>query len=1012
MGDARTRRAEIGAALRRLRPLERMARGALGHKTIVIAAWVLAAVALNTLLPQLETVVTRQSVQPIPADVPSFQALDAMGEAFDEPAAATTVFVVMSDPAGFDGAARHSYDELVADLRADREHVEGVRDLASDPIGAKQVVSEDGKAWYLPVGLVGSLGDSDADAALTDVREKAAAAFAGSDTEVHVTGPVATFADQMSSAESDLLVISVVTILVIGLILLIVYRSLITAMLPLAVIGLSLVVARGVLAGLGELGMPVSQYSISFLTAILLGAGTDYSVFVIGRYHELIRQGHDPASALVAATVTIGHVVTASAMTVALALLSMIFADLSVFATVGPASAIAIMIACLASLTILQPALAIAARYGRGLPKREITRDHWRRMGVRVVRRPVALLAGSLVLLIAMSVPLTGLRLSYDDRASQSQDTDGNLGYAQLDKHFPKDVVVAEFLLVTADHDLRTSTSLADLDQMAARVAQLPGVDRVLGVTRPTGDKLEPARLSWQNGQIANELGKAVTEGEGRSSELGLLKSGSRELADALAELHRRIGTDLAPLIGVLDDAADSVSAVSEYRPWLEKMAELGPRLDAAAPRVPEAAAAARRADDVLRGLGPVVDALDTPLCTGQPACRAALADLRSLRGLATDGVLAETADLADALTSGDVSVTGLSRDLTGVLATMDRSIARLGGMDLAEQFAELDDGIGQMADGARQLADGVGALVDSTVENLAGMGQVAAALRASSTNTEGSDAATGFYLPAETFENPDFAAVARQFISPDGRSVRYAVQTDVDPYSGEAIELSKQIAEVAQDARPNTELAGSRVAVAGFPAINADLQRLLTADFRLLAVATILIVGIILAVLLRSLVAPIYLVLTVIANYAASLGIGVLVFQNLLGQQMSWPVPLLAFIILVAVGADYNMLLVSRLREEAVHGRRTGAMRTVAHTGSVITSAGVIFAASMFGLMSGSVTLMVQAGFVIGVGLLLDTFVVRTLTVPAIAVLVGDAGWWPGTAVRSRRRTDSTIGA
>ena len=103
-----------------------------------------------------------------------------------------------------------------------------------------------------------------------------------------------------------------------------------------------------------------------------------------------------------------------------------------------------------------------------------------------------------------------------------------------------------------------------------------------------------------------------------------------------------------------------------------------------------------------------------------------------------------------------------------------------------------------------------------------------------------------------------------------------------------------------------------------------------------------------------------------------------------------------LPFILLVAVGADYNLLLISRIRDESPHGMRIGVIRTVASTGGVITSAGLIFAASMLGLMFASITTMLQAGFVIGVGILLDTFLVRTVTVPAMAVMVGRANWWP----------------
>jgi putative drug exporter of the RND superfamily len=133
-----------------------------------------------------------------------------------------------------------------------------------------------------------------------------------------------------------------------------------------------------------------------------------------------------------------------------------------------------------------------------------------------------------------------------------------------------------------------------------------------------------------------------------------------------------------------------------------------------------------------------------------------------------------------------------------------------------------------------------------------------------------------------------------------------------------------------------------------------------------------------------------------VIISYLSAVGIGVLFFQVLLKQQLHWSVPGLAFVVLVAVGADYNMLLASRLREESARGVRSGVIRTVRSTGGVITAAGLIFAASMFGLLFSSIGTVVQGGFVIGIGILVDTFLVRTITVPAIAALVGRASWWP----------------
>ena len=166
--------------------------------------------------------------------------------------------------------------------------------------------------------------------------------------------------------------------------------------------------------------------------------------------------------------------------------------------------------------------------------------------------------------------------------------------------------------------------------------------------------------------------------------------------------------------------------------------------------------------------------------------------------------------------------------------------------------------------------------------------------------------------------------------------------------------------------------------------------------DFRLIVAVALVTVFLILLALLRSVVAALFLLATVVLSYASAVGLGVLVFQMILDEPLEWSVPSLAFILLVAVGADYNLLLTKRMQEEAPDGDRAGIARAAAATGGVITAAGVIFAASMFALMAGSVDSLVQTGFVIGAGLLIDTFVVRTMLVPAIAAMLGPRLWWP----------------
>jgi len=978
------------------------------HKALVMGAWVGVAVVLALLFPQLETVVRQQSVNLLPRDVPSFQTVDRMSAAFGEQGSKTMVFVAMEDPAGLTPAARQHYDQLVARLRADTDHVLLVEDLLADPVTAAHAVSHDHQAWYLPVGVAGTLGDPTAAASVQAVRGIAAGVLAGTSTTAYVTGPPATFSDMIASAEHDLLLISIATAGLIALILLIVYRSVFTALLPLLVIGVSLAVGRGALSALGEMGMPVSQFTVAFMTAILLGAGTDYTVFLISRYHEQRRAQVPADQAVIHATASIGRVILASAATVAFAFLAMVFARLSVFAALGPACAVAVLVGFAATVTLLPPVLALAAKRRIGEPKSDRTRRYWNSVAVAVVRRPGRLLITSLVILLALAGVAATMKISYDDRKGQPTSTASNQGYQLLDRHFGKDIVIPEFLVVESPTDMRTGKGLADLDEMASRISQTPGVKKVSGVTRPTGERLEQAQLSWQNGQIGDKLAGAVADGNERKDDLARLTDGADQLAGGLAQLDTTLRSALTPLTGILAQAQSAGTQVQRFQPLLQQLSATAPAVDKAIQSGPGLRPLAEQAQNAIAILNPLVGALNTsPWCATTPQCAQIRDQVQILVSLRDSGFFTEVADLGDHYNPDtNATVAGTLANVQTAVTALDKAFGALGDpADLAGNISRLQDGISQLAAGAQALATGVHTLVDSNIELLSGMNQIATQLQNSARASASSDSASGFYLPANVFENRRFADVAKQFLSADGKTARFAIESTPDPYSGAAIRLAHKIVDVANAARPNTSLADATVSVAGFPAVNSDIQRLLRADFAQLAIATLLIVGLILVMLLRAIVAPLYLLGTVVLNYLASLGIGVLIFQWGLGYEIAWPVPLLAFIILVAVGADYNMLLVSRLREESGPNTRVGVLRTVANTGSVITSAGLIFAASMFGLTTGSIAIMIQAGLIIGCGLLLDTFLVRTLTVPAIATLLREASWWPNVRHRHRGR-------
>jgi RND superfamily putative drug exporter len=163
-------------------------------------------------------------------------------------------------------------------------------------------------------------------------------------------------------------------------------------------------------------------------------------------------------------------------------------------------------------------------------------------------------------------------------------------------------------------------------------------------------------------------------------------------------------------------------------------------------------------------------------------------------------------------------------------------------------------------------------------------------------------------------------------------------------------------------------------------------------------------VVLLLLVITLRSLAAPMYLLASVVLSCAAALGLTTLVFQDILGHDIQFPVPVITFVLLVAVGADYNILLMSRMRENGTTLTRAAVAEAVTLTGPVITSAGIIFASTFIALLTSPVITLAETGFAVATGLLLDTFVVRSLIVPACAALLENHNWWPAGKRRSAR--------
>jgi RND superfamily putative drug exporter len=688
--------------------LQALARFDIRFRWLIVAGWIVAIIVANRLLPSLSSVSQVSNSAFLPSSAPSQHALD-LAAPFQNPSAGATAVVVVSRS---NATLTTGDEEAMARVESAVAGVPGVvavRDQGSSP---------DGQARQALVMTSSPSISNGGDPALVNaIRATFPKAQPPDGLELHLTGPLAQTTDGSASAAQAGNNIRLFSVLFVVVLLFVVYRSLLAPLVTLLPALLSLLAAGPLIAEAGHVGLPVSPATQTLLPVLLLGAGTDYGLFLIYRLREEIRRGAEPSAALVTAMGTVGVAIGYSAMTVVAALACLALASFVLYRGLGPSLALGVVVLLAAALTLLPALLSITSRwlFWPAHPAAgQQTTAAWGRFAARVVRRPLPVLIAGVLVLGGFAAGIAGFTPGGISSSAPSG-SDSAAGDAALANHFPAGNSNPEVLLLRF---------------------------------------------------------------------------------------------------------ASPVTAQSE------------------------AVAAAQ----------------------------------------------------------------------------------------------------------------------------------------------------------SELMRSPQLTAVSQPIISKDGNTVVFNGTSAAGSPGGQAAikaipDLRKALAAVARDA------GASDSGVAGHDAVAYDLYSYSTADLATVAPVILAVLALLLALLLRSLVAPLYLIATVALSYLASLGAASFVFLRLAGDSgINFLIPVLLFAFAMALGEDYNMLLMTRVREEAhEHETRRALVEAISQTGGSITSAGLILAGTFTVLaIAGNSNQSRQLGFTIGFAVLLDTFFIRTLLVPSIAVLLGRWNWWP----------------
>ncbi|WP_445170620.1 MMPL/RND family transporter [Mycolicibacterium sp. Dal123E01] len=916
----------------------------------IIIFWALLAVVTNTFVPKVEDVATELAGPEIPTYAPSQLALLHIGDKFQESNSTSLTMVVLEADHPLDDQDHQYYDGLVQRLKQDTAHVQYVMDLWGKPITAAGAQSIDGKATFVLLRLAGNVGQIQANQSVEAVRDTIKNNSPPHGLKVYVSGSAPMASDTLSIANSSLNNITIITVVLIFVMLLLVYRSLTNVAVPMYSVLFEILIAKGVVSTLGHWGViPMSSFAVNIVVSLTLGAGTDYGIFLLGRYHEARQLGESREEAYYTAYRGVAPIIIGSGLTIAGSCFCLTFARLDYFHTMGPAVAISMLFTIAAALTLAPALLTLGTLFGLFDPKK-MTRGHlYRRIGASVVRWPVPILAASSAVVVLGAIFVPSYRVSYDDRAYQPAAGAANQGFTASDRHFPASKLFTEMMMIESDHDMRNSADFISLDRVAKELVRLPGVAMVQSITRPLGRPLDHANVPYlftvQGGAAGQQLPFNQHANDNTDQQAQIQ-------ADTVATLGKTI--DLTQKLA--DDLHTTVLTLENLQQVTDEINQDISNLD-----------------DFIRPLKNYF--YWEPHCFDIPICY-------SFRSL-FDGL-----DGIDAL---DEQIHNAVTDFQAVDALMPQMVAQL---KVTRDETQALQTIIVNNYGPAHLQS---TQTDQTYEDQINVGN----------DFDKSRSDDYFYMPREAFDNEDVKTGMQLMMSPDGKAARFVITHEGNAMAPEGIDHVDAFPDAVKAALKETSLAGAKIYTGGAASNNKDIKEYAASDLKIVAIAAFVLIFLIMLVLTRSLMAAIVIPGTVAFSFAGAFGLSIMVWQHLIGLHLHWLVLPITFVILVAVGSDYNLLLIARVREEIgigyqTTGLHTALIRALGSTGGVVTSAGLVFAFTMLAMLVSDLTTIAQVGSTVCIGLLLDTLIVRSFIVPSLIRLLGPWFWWP-TLVRPR---------
>lgn len=1058
----------------------------LKFRWLIIATWIALAILLTVFTPDLQRLVAEKGQITVPDEYRSVEAEQMLEKMNDSDVRIHDLVLVFRKE---EGLSENDQAEIVTIIKQLEEKdtelgLESVLNFAEDEDIAESTVSEDGTTIIVPIEATTEK------MSILDLREEITGIADSTNIPHALTGESLIEEDIIINSEEGLTKTIYITVILILIILFGVFRSVVAPVIPLLTIGISYLVAEGIVSILADTtAFPLSTFTQVFMVSIMFGIGTDYCILIISRFKEEMNLRETIPEAVIETYKASGKTIFYAALAVLIGFSTIGLSQFSLYQS-AVAVAIGVFVVTVALVTIVPFFLVLLGRklFWPFHKKAEHKESKlWGALGHFTWTRPVI----SLLIVAIIAVPVLLLykgEQTYDNLAELSDDYDTVIGFNWIEEAFGPGEIMPITVVMELSEAIEEVADVQGLETITSYLADLDGIAKVRSVSRPAGDIVEDFLLEKQTDILTDgleemldgvkELQEGLTEASDemkeQAPELKEAQDGVQELVDGTGEVRdgilevqsaiqeiedglREGAMGLDEAIAGLEQIRSSLNeTIQGHRELLDGYKQITAGIQQAEKKMQDVADVDIDFDieGMLHALDGIEQSIDgmiaitdgatkeinshmpegmkIPEITKIPEYQKAAGAAKHIINEMRKGLEEAAKDLGDfenvdlsfkeiiqpleelnvgysqLINGQDEIASGLDEIIDG-LRELQQGLgeATEGQSQIANSMPEMSEGLGEIIDGQkeikdafRELQEGLDELADGLAEGADGLSELYDGLEDINRFLSEMDFTSQeeiVVIPKEALEDKEFWDAAELYLSPDRKIVKFEAVLGLHPYSKDALQLVDEVEEQVAHAIKKTRLDVKDFKIGGTSSINNDLDTISAKDYK--RTATLMLIGIflILVFMLRSLVMPLYILASLLLTYFTAIGLSEIIFTKIVGYEgLTWAIPFFSFVMLIALGVDYSIFLMSRFNEYRDSLIYDGMMKSMRNMGTVIISATLILGGTFAAMLPSGVLSLLQIATTVIVGLALYALIILPLFTPVFVKLFGRYNWWP----------------